>query len=99
MVDELEMPFAFAGFEIDCDKGLAEKTVAQPVAAVFVDRRAFHSKVNQSGFRIGGDLRPDTVIAGPFPRPVFPAFVPEFTGIRNRVEAPELLARAGVKGA
>src|SRR5206468_1951408 len=73
--------------------------VAGTVAAVGVDRRRLARQVDEAGLGVDGDLRPDADVAGPLPRSVFPRLVAGLAGIRNRVEAPDLLAGARVVGA
>src|SRR5262245_22451460 len=93
------MPLALAGLQIDRDDALSEEVVAGTVAAVFVNRRCFHRQVHEAGFRIDGDLRPHADVAAPLPRSLLPGVVAEFARSRNRIELPELLARADIEGA
>jgi hypothetical protein len=46
---------------------------------VFVDVGVSTGEVDEAGFRIRGDLRPDADVAGPLPsNPFFPGVVAEF---------------------
>src|SRR5262245_6603625 len=95
----LEVPLANAGLQVDGDEAFGEQVVARPIAAVLVDRRRFNRQIHETGFRIDGDLRPYADVARPFPRSVLPGLVAELARHRDRVEAPELLARPDVEGA
>ena len=88
-----------AGLQVDRDEALGVEVVAGAVAAVLVDGRRFDRQIDDAGFGVGGDLRPHADVAGPVPRSVFPRLVTGLAGAGHRVEAPDLLAGAGVEGA
>ena len=66
------------------------------MAAVEVRRRRLDRQVREAELFVHADLRPHARVAVERPRVLFPRLVAEFAGARNRVEPPELLARAHV---
>src|SRR5215203_1746856 len=99
MMDLLEVPLADTGLQVHRDDAFGKQIIARTIAAVFVDGRRFDREVRQTGDRVDRNLGPDTGVAAPFPRAVFPGVVAELAGPRNRVEAPDLLAGLHVEGA
>ena len=92
MVDELEVPEALAGLQIDGDEALAEQIVAGPMAAEVVAGRNLDRQVRDAELFVDGHLRPDAGVAGVGPRVLQPRVVAELAGLRNGVEDPEPLA-------
>ena len=76
-MDELEMPLALAGLQIDADEALGEQVVAGTMAAVVIGRRRFDRQVDQAEIFVDGDLRPDAGVAVGRPRLVLPRVVAE----------------------
>src|SRR5262245_51619266 len=99
MVNELEVPFPNARLQIHRDQAFGEEIIPGPIAAVHIQCWSLYRQINQSCFGIDGDLCPHSRITAPFPRAVFPRFVTELAGIRNRIESPGLLTRADVERA
>ena len=99
MVHELEMPFALAGPIVDGDDAFGEEVVAGPEAAVEIGARRLDRQVREAELFVGGNLIPDTGVAGDRPRFVQPRVVAEFAGTRNRVERPQPLSGAHVEPA
>src|SRR5262249_19075925 len=76
-----------------------EQVVAGPMAAVVVRRRIFDGEVDEPGFLIDRNLRPDASVAVDRPRFVLPRVVAELAGTWNGVERPEQLAGPDVERA
>ena len=89
---QLEVPFAFAGFDVECNQAGAEQVVARAEAAVKVDGGAVGRNVNDAAFLVGRQRCPGRNVAGPFPRVVFPGFVAKLARSRQYVEFPQELA-------
>ena len=99
MVDELEVPDALAGLQIDGDEALGEQVVAGPMAAEVVAGRDLDRQVRDAELLVDGDLRPHAGVAGVLPRLLEPRVVAELAGLRNGVEDPQPLAGARVVAA
>jgi hypothetical protein len=69
------------------------------MAAILIGAGIFDRKVDESGVFVHRNLRPDAGVAVERPRVLFPRVVAELAGPGNRVELPQLLARADVEGA
>ena len=93
MVDQLEVPLALAGPIVDRDDAFGEEVVAGTEAAVEVRARRLDRQIREAELFVGGNLIPDTGVAGHRPRFVQPRVVAEFAGTRNRVEGPQPLCR------
>ena len=98
MVDELEVPAALAGREIDGDEALGEEVVARAVPAVVVAGRRLDGQVGEAQLGVGRDLRPDAVVAVAAPGVGEPGVGAELAGAGNGAERPEPLAAADVEG-
>src|SRR6185295_11388612 len=92
MMHDLEVPFSLAGFQIDAHETLAEQVVAGTMAAVEIGGRRLDRQVDETGFLVHGDARPDAGVAVGRPRLVLPGVVAELAGAWNRVERPQHLA-------
>ena len=99
MVHELVVPDALAGLQIDGDETLGEEIVAGTMAAEIIAGRFFDGQVGDAEILVDGHLRPDAGVAGVLPRLLQPRVVAELAGLRNGVEDPQPLARAGVVAA
>ena len=95
-MDDLVVPLALAGLQVDADEAVAEQVVAGTMAAVEVRRRILDRQVDQAELLVDGDLRPHAGVAVLRPRLLLPGVVAEFTRLRDRVERPEQLAGADV---
>ena len=73
VMHDLEVPLALAGLQIDADDAVAEQVVAGTMAAVVVRRRILDRQIDQAGFLVDRDLRPDAGVAVDRPRLVLPA--------------------------
>ncbi len=98
-MDELEVPLAHAGFQIDRHQALGEQIVARPMSAVIVRRRRLHRDVDEAEFLIDRDMRPHSGVAVVHPGIVFPRLIAEFARSRNGVKAPQLLAAPHIPSA
>ena len=99
VVDGLEVPDAFAGFDVQADDALREQVVANTVAAVVVVGRRGQGDVDVAEFLVGREHRPGVGVALPPPGLVAPGFRERLAFLRDRVEAPLQLAGAHVVGA
>ena len=99
VVDELVVPLALAGLQIDRDEAFAEQIVAGTMAAVVVAGRQLDRQIGQAELFVDADLRPHAGVAGVRPRVVLPGVVAELAGLGNRVEDPQPLAGAHVEAA
>src|SRR6476661_9402737 len=99
MVNDLEVPLALAGLQIERDEALAEQPGPGAIAAVRIDGWRLDRQVHKPGFWIRRHLGPHAGVAGPVPGAILPGVVTEFAGTGHRVEAPELLAGSDVEGA
>src|SRR5262245_7223233 len=97
MVDELKVPLAPAGFEIDGYETVGEEIVAGPMAAVEIRGRRFNRQVHEAELFVNGHLIPDAYVAIEGPGVFLPRVVPEFPGPWNRVERPDLSTAADVE--
>ena len=93
------MPFPDAGLEVHSHQRLGEQIVAGPVAAVMIRCWRFDREIHEAELFVHGDLGPHAHISVRRPRVVFPRLAPVFSGTRNRVEPPDLLARPHVERA
>src|SRR5207249_11382663 len=99
VMDELEVPLALTGLQIDAHQALTEQVVPWPVSTVEIRGWRLHRQVHQPCLLVYRDLGPDAGVAVNGPRLVLPRVVAKLTGTRNRVEGPEQLAAAHVEGA
>ncbi len=99
VVDELVVPLALAGLQIDGDERLGKQIVARAIGAKIVAGRALNRKICDLQLRVDADLSPGARIAGVGPRVFQPRFVAKLAGLWNRVEDPQPLARAHVESA
>ena len=91
-MDDLVVPLALAGFQIDADERFSEQVVARTVAAVEVRGRRFAWQVDEARVFVDADLRPHAGVAVVLPRIIEPGVVAELTWFRNQVERPQQLA-------
>ncbi len=98
-MDELEVPLALAGLQIDADEAFREQVVAGSMAAIEVRGGRLDRQVDETQFFVDADLAPDADVPVARPRPVLPRLAAVVAGPRNGVELPELLPRAHVEGA
>ena len=99
VMDQLEMPLALAGLQIDRHEALAEEAGARPIRAEVVTGGKFDGQIGDAELFVDADLSPRAGIARVRPRVVQPGVVPEFARPRDRVKDPEPLARAHVESA
>src|SRR5262245_32306722 len=97
MMNDLEMPLALPGLQIDADETLTEQVVAMSMAAVKVRRRGLNRQIHEAEFFVDRHLSPDAGVAISRPRIVEPGVIPKLAGLGNRVERPELFARSHIK--
>src|SRR5262249_21088522 len=98
MMDELEVPFAHAGFEIDRNEAFGEQIGAWPMAAVIVRCRRLDRYVDEAQLLIDRNMRPHSGVAVVHPGIVLPGLVAELAWPWNCIPAPQLLAGANVPG-
>src|SRR5580692_7349248 len=98
-MNQLVMPLANAGFQIDCDDAFSEQPVTGAMAAVVVSGGQLHWKIRQAELLIRRNLRPDAGISVNCPRIVQPGFDSELARLGDSVEDPETLAGARVESA
>ena len=99
VLDELEVPLALAGPQIDGHQALAVEPGAWPMAAVVVAGRHLDRQVHQPELLVGAHLRPHAGVARVLLGAALPGVVAEFAGAGNRVENPQPLARPHVVAA
>ena len=99
VMNELVVPLALTGFQIERDEALAEQTIPRTMTAVVIAGRQLHRKKHGVRLFVDRHLRPDAGVPRIRPRIFFPRVVAEFTGLRNRVEDPQTLSRACVVAA
>ena len=92
MVDDLIVPFALAGFQVDAHQAVAEQVVARTMTAVQVRRGIFNRQIHEPELLVDGNLRPDARVAVDRPRFLLPGIVAEVARLGNRVERPQQLA-------
>src|SRR5207249_6824660 len=97
MMDQLEMPFALAGFQIDADQRFAEKIVAGTMATVKIAGGRFDGQIDEAELFVDGNLRPYASVAGVFGGALFPCVVAELAFFRDGVKNPETLAGTDVE--
>src|ERR1035437_764416 len=98
-MDNLVMPLALPGREIEADNGIAEQIISRTMAAIVISSWIFDGQVHEAEVFICRHLRPYPGVPVGRPRIVLPGIVPELAGARNRVEGPHQLARMDVVGA
>src|SRR6185503_4152250 len=96
MMNELEVPLALTGLEINRNQALAVQVVSRALAAVVVRRGRFNRKIDETELFVHSDLRPHAGVAVDGPRAIQPRVVAELSGTWNRVERPQHLAGAYV---
>src|SRR5882724_7947178 len=99
MMNQLIMPLAFPGPQVDADEAFAVQVATGTVAAVVVACGRFNGQVDAAQFFVHAHLGPDASVAGMFGGTVEPCIVAEFALEGNGVEDPEALAGADVIGA
>ena len=99
VMDQLEVPLALAGLQIDGDKALAEEAIPRAVAAVVVARRQFHRQVDETQIFVHRNLSPDAGVSRVGPGFLLPGVIAVLTSNGNGVEDPEALAGAHVESA
>src|SRR5690606_18430535 len=92
MVNELIVPAALAGPDIQRQEAAGEQVGAGPVATVVVAGRVFHWQIDDAQLRITGDRRPDTRVAGVLITAIEPRLGTEFIRLGNGMEGPEQFA-------
>src|SRR5215831_12410449 len=99
MMNDLEVPFALTGFQIDTDQTLAEQIVAGAMPSIEIGRRGFDGKIDKPQFFIYGNLSPDAGVAVGRPGIILPCVVAELSRLGNCVEGPQHFARTHIEGA
>jgi hypothetical protein len=97
VVDDLEVPLAFAGGRIETHERFRKEVGARPAAAVVVVARRADRQVHEAPFGVQRHGRPDVGVAGELPRVLLPRLVAELAGLGNGVERPHQLAGPRVK--
>ena len=64
VMDELVVPLALAGLEIQRDQALAEQVIARPMTAVVVAGRQLDGQIDQPELFVDRHLRPHAGVAG-----------------------------------
>ena len=98
-MNELVVPLAFAGLEVNGHQRFAEQVVAKAMTAVVIGSGRFHGQIHQTEVRIGRHLGPDAGIAVEIGGVVFPRVITKLAFERDGVEGPDDLARLHVEGA
>src|SRR5438105_2470023 len=99
MMDELEVPLALSGFQIDAHEAVAKQVVARAMTTIEVRSGIFDRQVYEAQFFVDGNLRPDARVAVHRPRIVLPGFAAEVARSGDGVEPPQHFSRARVEGA
>jgi len=98
-MDELVMPEALARAGVEGEEAVAEQVRATAVGAVEVVLGAGGGRVEDAALGIDGEFTPDVGAADALICILGPGVVPELTGPRHGVEAPDELAGADIEGA
>src|SRR6185503_707098 len=96
-MDDLIVPLALTGFQIDADQAVGEEVVARTMSAVLIRARVLDRQIDETFFLVHGDAGPYAGVAVERPRVFFPRIVAKLTWTRNRVERPDSLAGAHVE--
>src|SRR5262249_46681229 len=80
------------------DDRLGEQVVALALTAKPIVARRSNGQVDEPARAVDRERRPDVRMALVLPRVIFPGLVAGLAGPRHGVEAPEMLAGAGVEG-
>ena len=99
VVNQLIMPLALAGLDIERDHAVGEQIVAWAVGAETVAGGRFGGQIDMPQFRVSGHGRPDSSIAGNSGAVVEPGFDTDFTGLGNDVKSPQQFTGLRVKAA
>src|ERR1035437_1088055 len=89
-MDNLVMPLALPGREIEADNGIAEQIISRTMAAIVISSWIFDGQVHEAEVFICRHLRPYPGVPVGRPRIVLPGIVPELAGARNQWR-PEML--------
>src|SRR4051812_47048055 len=92
MMDDLEMPEPLTGPGIQCQQAISEQICALTVGPVEVICRRSEGEVGDAPFLVYRHPAPGICAADILPRVLRPRFIPELTGMRDGVEAPDQLA-------
>src|SRR5438067_4542777 len=99
VVNQLVVPLALAGLQVNGDDALTEEAAARAIAAVVIAGGQFHGQIDKAELFVNGDLRPYTGIAGVGEGVLPPGVGSILTGLGNRVKDPKALAGAHIKAA
>ena len=92
VVDQLVVPAALAGLDVQSDQGIRKKIVTGPIAAEAIAGGRFHWQVDQAQFRITRHLRPDAGITSNFCAIAEPGFNPYISALGNGTKGPQKLS-------
>ena len=98
-MDELVVPDALAGLDVDAHDRLREEVVARPVPAVHVVGGRGGRHVDVAELLVGREQRPDRRVAAVLPRAVAPRVGAVLARLRDGVEDPLQLPGADVERA
>src|SRR5260370_13806498 len=93
----LEMPEALARAGIQADDTIGEKVIAFAAAAVKIRRSRTSPDEYQATLFINGTAAPIICRPSVLPGIPFPGLTPEFSGLRDCVEAPEFLSAPNIE--
>ncbi len=99
VVDQLEVPLALAGFQVDADQGFTEQIISGAMAAIKIAGGRLDWQVDQSELLVHGNLRPHAGVAGVFRGTFLPGVVAKLAFLRDGMENPEALAGSNVESA
>ena len=99
VVDELKVPLALPGVQVDRHQRLGEQVVARPVAAVVIAGRELDRQVHGLELFVHREWTPHAGVARVRPGVVLPGLVAELSGLRNGVEDPQALSGLDVEPA
>ena len=93
------MPDPLARPRVEADQAIGKETVSGAISTIEISGRHFHRNVHIPQFFIGAQRRPCAGVACVFPGIVFPCFVAELAGARNRMKSPDPFPRADIEAA
>src|ERR1700686_1578683 len=98
-MDQLVVPLAFPGLQVNGDEALAEEPLARAISSVVIARRQLYGQIDQPQVLVNGDLRPYPRIACIGQGVLFPCVASILTGAGDGVKNPESLAGSHIEPA
>src|SRR5262249_48328254 len=97
VMDQLIMPFALAGFQIDGHEGLSKQSIAGSMAPVDIAGRQLDRQIRQAEFFVHADLSPHPSIADVVGGIIQPGVASKLARLRDGVKYPKTFARTHIE--